>query len=114
MKTFGKTTYLNRPLKTLARCRYLCYYFVMLTKQKKARVMKEVQKHESDTGSAEVQVGLLSKKIDALTSHLKKNNKDKHSRRGLLGMVESRRRHLNYLKHKDPKRYAETMKNVKG
>jgi len=84
----------------------------MLTKQKKARVMKEVQKHESDTGSAEVQVGLLSKKIDALTSHLKKNNKDKHSRRGLLQMVADRRSHLKYLEKNNKRSYNALIKKL--
>ena len=78
----------------------------MLTKRKKARAIKEVQKHETDTGSAEVQVALLSKKIDALASHLKKNLKDKHSRRGLLQMVADRRKHLKYLEKHSKKAYG--------
>jgi len=84
----------------------------MLTKQKKARVMKGVQKHESDTGSAEVQVALLSKKIDALTLHLKKNNKDKHSRRGLLQMVADRRKHLKYLEKNNKRSYSSLVKKL--
>lgn len=84
----------------------------MLTKQKKQRVIKEAGVHESDTGSAEVQVALLSKKIDELTSHLKKHLKDKHSRRGLLQMVADRRTHLKYLENKDKKRYNAIVKKL--
>ncbi|MEK7162661.1 MAG: 30S ribosomal protein S15, partial [Patescibacteria group bacterium] len=64
----------------------------MLTKRQKQNVIKEHGKHESDTGSDEVQIGLLSKKIKLLADHLKKNSKDIHSRRGLLIMVGKRRR----------------------
>ncbi len=84
----------------------------MLTKQKKARVMKKVQKHEGDTGSAEVQASLLSKKIDALTLHLKKNKKDKHSRRGLLQMVADRRKHLKYLEKNNKRSYNALIKKL--
>ncbi|MBC8465287.1 MAG: 30S ribosomal protein S15 [Parcubacteria group bacterium] len=77
----------------------------MLTKQKKANVIKKTAKHESDTGSAAVQIGLLSRRIDELASHLKKNHKDNHSRRGLLQMVADRRSHLKYLKKHDKKEY---------
>jgi len=86
--------------------------FFMLTKQKKARTMKEVQKHEGDTGSAGVQVALLSKQIDALALHLKKNNKDKHSRRGLLQMVADRRKHLKYLEKNDKRSYNALIKKL--
>ena len=84
----------------------------MLTKQKKARAIKEAQKHETDTGSAEVQIALLSKKIDALTSHLKKNAKDKHSRRGLLQMVADRRKHLKYLETHNKRVYNAITKKL--
>jgi small subunit ribosomal protein S15 len=79
----------------------------MLTKRKKANAIKKVQQHESDTGSPEAQVAILTRRIDELTSHLKKHAKDKHSRRGLLQMVSDRRKHLNYLKKKDEARYNE-------
>ena len=69
----------------------------MLTKTKKSKVIKEVAVHATDTGSPEVQIAILSKRIEELTKHLKKNNKDNHSRRGLLGMVADRRKHLKYL-----------------
>ncbi|MEX0652159.1 MAG: 30S ribosomal protein S15 [Candidatus Paceibacterota bacterium] len=84
----------------------------MLTKQKKARAVKTVQKHETDTGSSEVQVALLSKKIDALALHLKKNNKDKHSRRGLLQMVADRRKHLKYLETNNKRSYTALIKKL--
>ncbi|HEY6019313.1 MAG TPA: 30S ribosomal protein S15 [Candidatus Paceibacterota bacterium] len=84
----------------------------MLTKQKKAKLIKETAVHATDTGSPEVQVALLTKKIDELTSHLKKHDKDKHSRRGLLQMVADRRSHLKYLEGKDKKRYSALIKKL--
>lgn len=84
----------------------------MLTKRKKEKVVKETAIHDKDTGSPEVQVALLSKRIDELTSHLKKHLKDKHSRRGLLQMVADRRRHLKYLESKDKRRYQALLKKV--
>jgi len=84
----------------------------MLTKTKKAKIIKEVAVHDTDTGSTEVQVAVLSKRIDELASHLKKNPKDNHSRRGLLGMVADRRTHLKYLEKKSPKRYAAVIKKL--
>lgn len=84
----------------------------MLTKTKKQKVIKEVAIHDTDTGSPEVQVAMLSKRIDELTKHLKKNAKDNHSRRGLLGMVADRRKHLKYLQKTSPKRYESIMKKV--
>ena len=82
----------------------------MLTKQKKAKAIKEVAIH--DTGSAEVQVAVLSKRIDELTSHLKKHLKDKHSRRGLLQMVADRRTHLKYLEGSNKRRYNALVKKL--
>ena len=84
----------------------------MLTKTKKAKVIKEVAIHGTDTGSPEAQIGLLSKKIEELTKHLKKNAKDNHSRRGLLGMIADRRKHLKYLQTHAPKRYDTIAKKV--
>jgi small subunit ribosomal protein S15 len=72
--------------------------------------MKDVQKHEKDTGSAEVQIGLLTRRMSELADHLKKNPKDNHSRRGLLKMVSQRRRLLTYLKTNDEKTYAKVQK----
>lgn len=71
----------------------------------KSEVIAEFQVKEGDTGSPEVQVALLSKRIEKLVGHLKGNPSDNHSRRGLLGIVSKRRRLLNYLEKKDPKRY---------
>lgn len=84
----------------------------MLTKTKKAKVIKDVATHSTDTGSPEVQIAILSKRIEELTRHLKKNAKDNHSRRGLLGMVADRRKHLKYLQKTSPKRYDVIMKKV--
>jgi small subunit ribosomal protein S15 len=84
----------------------------MLTKQKKARAMKEAGIHDKDTGSPEVQIALLSKKIDELTTHLRKHSKDKHSRRGLLQMVADRRTHLKYLENSQKKRYNAIVKKL--
>ena len=84
----------------------------MLTSRKKKIVMKEHGEHETDTGSVAVQIGLLSKRIDELASHLKKHSKDQHSRRGLLKMVGKRRRLLVYLGKHDNKRYNSTIKKL--
>jgi small subunit ribosomal protein S15 len=84
----------------------------MLTTKKKAAVMKIAGRHDKDTGSADVQVALLSKQIDELTKHLKKNAKDNHSRRGLLQMVADRRTHLHYLENNDKRRYNAVVKKL--
>jgi len=85
---------------------------LMLTKTKKSKVIKETQVHDTDTGSPEVQIAILSKRIDELASHLKKNNKDNHSRRGLLQMVADRKSHMKYLEKKNPRRYNALVKKV--
>lgn len=84
----------------------------MLTKTKKHKIIEGVKTHETDTGSAEVQIAILSKRIDDLASHLKKNKKDKHSRRGLLGLVAERKAHMKYLEKKHPKRYSSVTKKL--
>lgn len=84
----------------------------MLTKRKKLNAIRETQTHETDTGSPEVQVSLLTKKINDLAVHLKKNHKDKHSRRGLLQMVADRRKHLKYLEEKNKRRYNALVKKL--
>lgn len=71
----------------------------------KEEIVKEFQRAANDTGSPEVQVAILSARIEDLTNHLKEHNHDFHSRRGLLGMVNKRRKLLNYLKRKDDARY---------
>ncbi len=68
--------------------------------------------HDKDTGSAEVQVAILSEEIQRLLSHLKKNPKDNHSRRGLLKMVIKRKKLLTFLKKEDEKRYASIIKKI--
>jgi small subunit ribosomal protein S15 len=72
----------------------------------KQGVIDKFRLHEKDTGSAEVQIALLSQRIDYLTEHFKVHKKDHHSRRGLLALVSQRRRLLNYLKNSDIKRYS--------
>lgn len=84
----------------------------MLTKRKKQAVIKEHQKHEKDTGSAEVQIGVLTKRISELANHLKKNPKDHHSRRGLIMMVGKRRKFLEYLKRDNVKKYERLAKKL--
>lgn len=84
----------------------------MLTKRKKQNTIQEAQTHEKDTGSPEVQIGILVKRIEELSKHLKKNQKDNHSRRGLLQMVADRNKHIRYLKKKDPKRYEKIRKQL--
>jgi small subunit ribosomal protein S15 len=78
---------------------------VALSTQDKKKLIEKFKVHESDTGSPEVQVGLLTNRIDYLTEHLKVHKKDHHSRRGLLMLVGRRRRLLNYVKYKDINRY---------
>jgi len=84
----------------------------MVTKTKKQKVIKEVAKHEKDTGSAGVQVAILTRRIKELSKHLKKNPKDKHSRKGLLGVVADRQSHLRYLEKKSPKEYKGVLKKL--
>ncbi len=77
-----------------------------LNKEKKAQIIKSNRLHDADTGSPEVQIALLNEKIAKLSAHLKTHKKDNHSRRGLLQMVNKRRRLLSYLKKKDEERFA--------
>jgi small subunit ribosomal protein S15 len=77
----------------------------MLLKEQKNAVMDENKRHEGDTGSPEVQIAVLTRRINDLTEHLKIHKKDHHSRRGLLKMVGHRRGLLNYLRGKDIERY---------
>ena len=76
-----------------------------LTTEDKKKLIEKFKLHDSDTGSPEVQVGLLTERISYLTEHLKIHKKDHHSRRGLLMLVGRRRRLLNYVKYKDINRY---------
>jgi small subunit ribosomal protein S15 len=84
----------------------------MLTKRKKQNVIKDTRRHDADTGSPEVQISLLSKQIDELSTHLRKHKKDVHSRRGLLQMVADRRKHLKYLERTNIKTYVSVTKKL--
>ena len=77
----------------------------MMRKEEKTQVIEQNRLHDTDTGSAEVQIAILTKRINDLTEHFKANKNDHHSRRGLLKMVGRRRNMLNYLKKKDINRY---------
>ena len=82
------------------------------TPEDKKRLIDKFKLHESDTGSPEVQIGLLTHRIAYLTDHLKAHKKDHHSRRGLFMLVGRRRRLLNYVKSKDVKRYRTIIKTL--
>ncbi len=84
----------------------------MISKEKKAAIMKEYARTEGDTGSPEVQVAILTARIQELTEHLKGNPKDHHSRRGMLKMVGQRRGLLEYLKKKDIERYRQLIERL--
>ena len=79
----------------------------MILKEKKAQVIAENKLHDSDTGSPEVQIAILSARISELTEHLRTHPQDNHSRRGLLQMVGKRRKMLDYLARKDIQRYRD-------
>lgn len=79
---------------------------------RKAKVIEKFRTHEKDSGSAEVQIAILSHRIGELATHLKANRKDNHSRRGLLAMVVKRKKLLDYLRQKNPKRYATIVKKI--
>jgi small subunit ribosomal protein S15 len=76
-----------------------------ITAEKKQELIKKFALHENDTGSPEVQIAILTERIRNLTEHIKANKKDLHSRRGLIGMVNKRRKFLNYLKRESEERY---------
>jgi small subunit ribosomal protein S15 len=83
-----------------------------LSPERKAEIVKENQLDSTDTGSPEVQVALLSARITHLTEHFKEHKHDHHSRRGLLRMVNQRRKLLDYLHHKDASRYQNLIKRL--
>jgi small subunit ribosomal protein S15 len=83
-----------------------------LTTQQKSKATASFKRHEKDTGSAEYQIALFTAKIERLVTHLNKNPKDKHSRRGLLGMVQQRKKLLKFLKNSDEKRYKKVIKEL--
>ena len=85
---------------------------MVLTKEAKEEIKKEYRTHDADTGSPEVQVAILTRKVVYMTEHLKIHKKDHHSRTGLLKMVGKRRRLLDYLKRKDVNRYRTLIKEL--
>ena len=85
---------------------------MVLPKDVKWNLIREYQRHEKDTGSPEVQIAILTERINRLTEHLKKHKKDIHSRRGLIAMVNKRRKLLEYLKEKDYAKYLEIIQKL--
>lgn len=83
-----------------------------ISKERKNEIIKEFQTHEGDTGSPEVQIAILTEKINLLNEHLKTHKKDHHSRRGLMKMVGKRRNLLAYLRNKDVQRYRELINKL--
>jgi small subunit ribosomal protein S15 len=84
----------------------------MISTIEKEKIVSKHKLHEKDTGSAEVQVGLLSEEIEMLLAHLQKHKKDFHSKKGLLKMVAKRRRLLKYLEKANPKKHKEIIKKI--
>lgn len=87
-------------------------FLSMLSKRVKENVIKDVKRHDADTGSPEAQVAVLTRQITELSNHLRKHKKDFHSRRGLLQMVADRRKHLKYLEKKNPTAYAKLIETL--
>ena len=83
-----------------------------MTKERKQEIINTYKREENDTGSSEVQIALLTERINELTEHLKVHKKDNHSRRGLFKMIGKRRNLLNYLAKKDLPRYREIVKQL--
>ncbi len=83
-----------------------------LSKNEKQQIIREYGRSPQDTGSPEVQIAILTHRINQLTEHLKVHKHDEHSRRGLLRMVGKRRRHLTYLSRTDPERYKEVVRRL--
>jgi len=90
----------------------VCYTHNVISKVKKQKLIKEVAIHDKDTGSPEVQISILTKRIEELSKHLKSHAKDNHSRRGLLAMVADRQAHMKYLEKKNPKRALALQKKL--
>jgi small subunit ribosomal protein S15 len=84
----------------------------MLTPEEKNKIIEKYKIHKADTGSAEIQIALLTEEIKELVLHLKSHPKDFHSKRGLLKMVARRRKFLNHLKEEDSKRYKNIIKQI--
>lgn len=103
---------MRRYFKPVALFYVICYGGFMLKTKVKQKIISSHKTHEKDTGSSEVQIALLTTQIKSLTDHLKKHQKDNHSRRGLLAMVAKRKKLLTYLAKTDPKSYASTIKKL--
>jgi small subunit ribosomal protein S15 len=104
-------------IKKVCKVRYRkCGGRMTLTKELKSKLISDFKLHEKDTGSPEVQISILTERIKLLSEHLKVHKKDKHSRRGLIKMVNERRRHLNYLfeHHKDRYKKIVEKLNLRG
>lgn len=86
----------------------------MLSKKQKENLIKKYATHANDTGSPQVQIGILTSEIAELSEHLKEHKKDHSSRRGLLRKVSERRRLLKYLEHTDPKSHGKMLAEIKG
>ncbi len=110
LSPFGKTPYL--VLRHWKIKNFKEVYLTMMLKEEKTAVIEANRTHETDTGSPEVQIAILTKRINDLTEHLKTHKKDHHSRRGLLKMVGHRRNLLNYLAKKDINRYRATIEKL--
>ncbi len=102
----------NKPTKVVAVVKDQVASATPAPSEDKLNIISEFQVKQGDTGSPEVQVALLTSRIEKLVSHLKTNPSDNHSRRGLLGIVSKRRRLLNYLADKDEKRYKVLVKKI--
>ena len=85
---------------------------MVLVKEQKAKIIEEFKVNARDTGSAEVQIAILTERINLLGEHFKLHKRDFHSRRGLLSLVGTRRKLLNYLKKKDTKKYEEVLEKL--
>lgn len=85
---------------------------MVLVKEKKSKLIDSFKVHARDTGSAEVQIAILTERINQLGEHFKQHKRDFHSRRGLLSLVGRRRRFLNYLKKKDIKKYEQVLEKL--
>lgn len=86
----------------------------MLSKNKKTKIISKAQIHDKDTGSPDVQIAVITERIDYLADHLKTHKKDNHSRKGLLKLVSKRQAHMKYLQRKNTERYAAALATVKS
>ena len=102
----------NTPAITQFKANKKCVGGVIMTKEKKQEIINTYKRDEKDTGSPEVQIALLTQRINELTEHLKVHKKDNHSRRGLLKMVGARRSLLKYLSDKDVQRYRDIVEKL--